>query len=175
MTGTIHLRDNGVDFRVAGTVSIRVAWRGSKEVGNPWSNPADLPRLFAKGQRARAEILEATPTEHKVAAGEDERRIWSLRLRVHPAGEPAFEAMAEHGFRPSPDFETKIERGYSFNMVPEGVAEVEVLYDPDDHEQVIVRPQDAEDGWPRGLRLRGIVGRPLERSADDDMPPPSQP
>ena len=174
MTGTIHLRDNGVDFRVADTVSIRVAWRGSKEVGNPWSNPADLSRYIANGQRARAEILEATPTEHKVAAGEDERRIWSLRLRVHPDGEPAFEAMAEHGFRPSPDFETKIERGYSFNMVPEGVAEVEVLYDPDDHEQVIVSPQDAEDGGPRGLRLRGIVGRPLERSADDDTPPPSR-
>lgn len=37
MTGTIHLRDNGVDFRVADTVSIRVAWRGSKEVGKKTS------------------------------------------------------------------------------------------------------------------------------------------
>jgi hypothetical protein len=34
MAGAIHLRDNGIDFRVADTVSIRVAWRGSKEVGN---------------------------------------------------------------------------------------------------------------------------------------------
>ena len=175
MAGTIHLRDNGVDFRVADTVSIRVAWRGSEEIGNPWSQPADLPRLLAPGQRARAEILEATPTEHKVAAGEDERRIWSLRLRVHPDGETAFEAMAEHGFRLSPDFEAKIERGYSFNMVPEDVAELEVLYDPDDHEQVVVSPRDADDGGPKGLRLRGIVGRPLEGSAEDDAPPPSRP
>jgi hypothetical protein len=172
MAGTIHLRDNGVDFRVADTVSIRVAWRGSKEVGNPWSQPADLPRLLATGQRARAEILEASPTEHKVAAGEDERRIWSLRLRVHSDGEPAFEAMAEHAFRLSPDFEAKIEGGYSFKMVPEGTAELEVVYDPDDHEQVVVCPGDADE--PRGLRLVGIVGGPPERSTEDDAPPPSR-
>jgi hypothetical protein len=175
MTGTIHLRDNGVDFRVAETVSIRVSWRGSKEVGNPCSQPADLPRLLATGQRARAEIVEASPTEHKVGAGEDERRIWSLRLRVDPDGEPAFEATAEHGFRLSPDFEAKIERGFSFSMVPEDVAELEVAYDPDDHKQVIVCPGDADEGDPRGLRLVGIVGGPPERSAEDDTPPPSQP
>jgi hypothetical protein len=172
LTGTIHLRDNGIDFRVADTVSIRVAWRGSKEVGNPWSQPADLPRLLATGQRARAEILEASPTEHKVAAGADERRIWSLRLRVHPDGEPAFEAMAEHGFRLSPDFEEKIERGDSIKMVPEGSAEVEVLFDPLDHEQVVIRPVDDDEG-PKGLRLVGIVGRSIEGSADDDAPSPS--
>jgi hypothetical protein len=44
IAGTIHLSDNGLDFRVADTVLIRVAWRGSKEVGNPWSNPTTSPR-----------------------------------------------------------------------------------------------------------------------------------
>jgi hypothetical protein len=174
MTGTIHLRDNGVDFRVADTASIRVAWQGSNEVAGHWRPPADVARLFAEGQKARAEILEASPTDRKVAAGEDERRIWDLRLRVHPDGEPAFETTAVHGFRLSPDFEEKIERGYSFNMIPEGTAEMEVLYDPDDHQQVVVRPVDDDEG-PKGLRLVGIVGRPIERSTDDDTPPPSLP
>lgn len=173
MSGPIHLRDNGVEFRVAETASIRVAWRGSKEVGNPWSQPADLPRLLAKGQRARAEIIEASPTEHKVGAGEDERRIWSLRLRVYPDGGSAFEAMAEHGFRLSPDFEEKIEGGYSINMIPEDVTELEVAYDPGDHEQVIVCLRDADDDGPRGLRLHGIVGRPLDRSTEVDDTPTS--
>lgn len=33
LTGTVHLRDNGIDFRVADGAMIRVAWRGSSEVG----------------------------------------------------------------------------------------------------------------------------------------------
>jgi hypothetical protein len=49
MTGTIHLRDNGVDFRVAETVTLRVAWRGSTEVGD-WRPTAEgLARLHAVG------------------------------------------------------------------------------------------------------------------------------
>jgi hypothetical protein len=168
MTGTIHLRDNGVDFRVADTVSIRIAWRGSKEVGNPYSNPADLPRLFANGKRARAEILAARPTEHKVGGGDDERRIWRLRLRVHPDDEPAFEASADHGFRLSPDLEEKIEKGYSVDMLSAADGpELEALYDPDDHEQVIVRLDDSGAGR---VRLQGIVGKP---AGDVDKPPRS--
>ncbi len=34
MAGTVHLRDNGIDFRVADTVLIRIAWRGSREMGD---------------------------------------------------------------------------------------------------------------------------------------------
>lgn len=34
MSGTIELRDHGVDFRVAGEATIRVAWRGSAEIGD---------------------------------------------------------------------------------------------------------------------------------------------
>jgi hypothetical protein len=49
MTGTIHLRDNGVDFRVADTVSIRVAWRGSKEVGSSEPNAELVARMRAMG------------------------------------------------------------------------------------------------------------------------------
>ena len=34
MAGTVHLRDNGIDFRVADTALIRIAWRGSREMGD---------------------------------------------------------------------------------------------------------------------------------------------
>jgi hypothetical protein len=34
MVGTVHLRDNGIDFRPSDEVLIRVAWRGSGEVGD---------------------------------------------------------------------------------------------------------------------------------------------
>jgi hypothetical protein len=34
MIGSAHLRDNGIDFRPADGVAIRVAWRGSNEVGD---------------------------------------------------------------------------------------------------------------------------------------------
>jgi hypothetical protein len=34
MPGTVMLRDNGIDFRPSETVLIRVAWRGSGEVGD---------------------------------------------------------------------------------------------------------------------------------------------
>ncbi len=172
LAGKTQLRDNGIDFLISETASIRVAWSGSTEVADHWKHPADVPRLLAEGQRARAEILEASPTDRKVAAGEDERRIWNLRLRVHPEDGPDFETTAVHGFRLSPDFEEKIERGDSIKMVPEGTAEVELLFDPLDHQQVVVRPVD-DDEVPKGLRLVGIVGRPL--SPADDIPPPSRP
>lgn len=160
MACTIHLRDDGIDFRLGAGVSIRTAWRGSREVGEPWTNPVDLPRLAARGHRAPAEILEATPTDRKVAAGEDERRIWDLRVRVHPQEEPDFETTAQHGFRPSPDFEPLIERGDSLRLVPVGTVEVEALYDPEDRGQVIVLPSD--DEGPKGFRVAGIVGRTIE-------------
>jgi hypothetical protein len=35
MVGPVYLRDEGVDFRVAKTSLVRVAWRGSQEVGLP--------------------------------------------------------------------------------------------------------------------------------------------
>ncbi len=165
LVGKTRLRDNGIDFLISDSAFIRVAWSGSSEVADHWKQPADVSRLFAEGQKARAEILEATPTHRKVAAGDDERRIWDLRLRVHPEGEPAFETTAVNGFRLSPDFEQKIERGDSIKMVPEGTAEVEVLFDPLDHRQVVVRPV-GDDKVPKGLRLVGIVGRPVQ-STDD--------
>jgi hypothetical protein len=173
MAGTIHLRDNGVDFRVADTVSIRVAWRGSAEVGNPPSGSAGPPQLLATGRRAPAEIIEASPTERTVGPADGERRIWSLRLRIHPSDGPAFEATAEHGFRSSPELEAKVERGYCFNMIPEGTAELEVLYDPDERDRVLLCPRDdngESDDDPKGIRLAGIAAMPRRRSADDDAP-----
>jgi hypothetical protein len=58
MTGTICPRDNGVDFRVAEGVSIRIAWRGSKEVGNWQPDPEALARL---NRRVAAASGASTP------------------------------------------------------------------------------------------------------------------
>jgi hypothetical protein len=49
MTGTVHSRDNGVDFRVADGVTIRIAWRGSTEVGDWRPTAESLARLNAAG------------------------------------------------------------------------------------------------------------------------------
>jgi hypothetical protein len=109
---------------------------------------------------------------------------WAIRGPIpnwwHPSPRDA-----EHGFRLSPDFEEKIERGYTYNMVPESGEELEVAYDPEDHEQVIVYPPDSHAesggetgdarGGPGAIRLVGIVGAPPARSADDNAPPPSRP
>jgi hypothetical protein len=160
MAGSIHLRDDGIDFRLGAGVAIRTAWRGSPEVGDPWTNPVDLGRLFAHGRRAPAEILEASPTDRKVGGGDDVRRIWDLKVRVHPDDEPAFETNAQHGFRPSPDFETVIDRGDFLRLIPRERVEVEALYHPDDHGQIIVRPDD--DSGPKGFRVASIVGRPID-------------
>ncbi len=34
LAGTIRARDNGLDFELADTVTLRIAWRGSPEVGD---------------------------------------------------------------------------------------------------------------------------------------------
>jgi hypothetical protein len=190
MAGTIHLRDNGLDFRIADGVSIRIAWRGSEEVGDShpdagelaWLRrmgaadevPKDHPglaRFLAKARRARAEILEASPTDLKIGSGEEERRIWSVRVRVEPEDGPAFEATVERGWRLESAIEEKIERGDFLTGVPASREELEVAYDPRDHEQIIVYP-NGEGGVERTIRFRAtIIGRSVG-SADDDRPRP---
>jgi hypothetical protein len=160
LAGSIHLRDDGIDFRLGTGVSIRAAWRGSPEVGDLWTNPVDLGRLFAHGQRAPAEILEASPTDQKLGGGDDVRRVWDLKVRVYPDDEPAFETNAQHGFRLSPDFEPVIERGDFLRLIPWERVEVEALYHPGDHGQIIIRPDD--DSGPKGFRVASIVGRPID-------------
>jgi hypothetical protein len=49
MPGTVHRRDNGIDWRVADTVLIRIAWRGSTEVGNWRPSPEALAKFNAVG------------------------------------------------------------------------------------------------------------------------------
>jgi hypothetical protein len=51
LNGTIYLRDNGIDFRVAETALIRVAWRGSAEVGDWRPSREDLEKLNSIGVR----------------------------------------------------------------------------------------------------------------------------
>jgi hypothetical protein len=39
MVGSVFIRDSGIDFRVADGVIIRLAWRGSSEIGHPIDVP----------------------------------------------------------------------------------------------------------------------------------------
>lgn len=190
--GTTQLRDNGIDFLVSDTVSIRVAWRGSKEVGDEHPDAGELRRLkalgvagalskddpflksfLAKAKRAPAEILEASPTERTVGSGEKTGRVWTLRVRVEPDDGAPFEAEVERGWRLESEIEERIGRGEFLSGVPASREELEVAYDPTDHEQVIVHPDDG-GGDERTIRLRGmIVGRSVG-SAEDDVPPASR-
>ena len=49
MAGTVHLRGNGIDFRIADTALIRIAWRGSREVGDWRPTREALAKLNAVG------------------------------------------------------------------------------------------------------------------------------
>ncbi len=51
LTGTVHLRDNGIDFRIADTALIRVAWRGSSEVGDWRPTRESLAKFNSVGVR----------------------------------------------------------------------------------------------------------------------------
>jgi hypothetical protein len=178
LVGTTQLRDNGIDFLISDTAWIRIAWRDSKEVGNSHPDAGEqrrlkamgvagalskddpfLKRFLAKAERAPAKILEASPTEHTVGSGEAKRRVWALRVRVEPDGGAAFETEVERGWRLESEIEERIERGESLSGVPASPVELEVVYDPTDHEQAIVHPDD-EAGDERTIEFRGmIVGR----------------
>lgn len=49
LTGTVHLRDNGIDFRIANAALIRVAWRGSSEIGDWRPTREPLAKLNSIG------------------------------------------------------------------------------------------------------------------------------
>lgn len=70
LTGTVHLRDNGIDFRVADGAMIRVAWRGSSEVGDWRPTREGLARLNEVGiklpEHEKPDVI--LPTEANKAA-----------------------------------------------------------------------------------------------------------
>lgn len=49
IAGAVYLRDNGIDFRAADTALIRVAWRGSSEVGDWRPTRESLAKLNSVG------------------------------------------------------------------------------------------------------------------------------
>lgn len=190
LVGTTQLRDNGIDFLVSDTVWIRIAWRGSKEVGDgpdagklarlrilglaredesARDDPSlDLQRFLAEARGARAEILSASPTDFsfKDKAGEG-RRIWELTVRVMPEDEPAFEATAEVAWRRAEGIEERLERGEFPTGVPAETQVLEVAFDPANREQVMAFSAD-DGGGERTLRFKGMIaGRSLS-STDDD-------
>jgi hypothetical protein len=192
LAGTVQLRDNGIDFLISETTSIRIAWRGSKEIGDgpdaghlgrlrilgvaredesaSDDRSLDLRRFLAEASRARAEILSASPTDFpfKTKAGE-KRRIWELKVRVMPEDEAAFEATAEVAWPLSETIEERLERGEFLTGVPAETQVLDVAFDQGNREQVMALAPEA-DGEAPMLKFRGmIVGRSLN-STDGGMP-----
>jgi hypothetical protein len=190
LIGMTRLRDNGIDFLISDTVSIRIAWRGSKEVGDgPGTGrlgrlkilgvareegsatddvSLDLRRFLADAKRAKAEIRSASPTDSsfETQAGE-RRRIWELKVRVMPPDEDAFEASAEVAWPLSKTVEERLERGESLNGVPAETQTLEVAFDQSNREEVMALTfgENADQQPPvfRGM----ILGRSSEPASTD--------
>lgn len=177
---TIELRDSGLDFHLPGGALIRVAWRGSSEIGDG-PDPGRLARLRLMGSasedesrqddvsielrrflreapRARAEVLSARPTEHR--NDQDGRRIWDLRLRVQPAEGAAFEAGAEVIWPANEEIDGRLGRGEILTCIPVSPEEIEVAYDPERPEEVMAYPDRASEPAPIALRI-AIVGKAI--------------
>ena len=171
MAGTIRLRDHGLDFLVAEGVSIRVAWRGSSEVGEgPDAGSlarlrilgvasvdsdrgddasVELQRFLAEAREAPGEILQATPTDFTF---EDElggpMRIWDVRVRVLPEGEQPFETNVEVPWRQVKEIEERLEQGELLTGVSAETQTLRVAFEPSDHGQAMVLPDASGDAPP---------------------------
>jgi hypothetical protein len=192
LTGTTQLRDNGIDFLISETASIRIAWRGSEEIGDGPDAAhlgrlrilglaredesarddvsLDLRRFLAESSRARAEILSASPTDFSFKTeAEEGRRIWELKLRVKPKDEAAFEATAEVAWPLSEEIEERLEQGEFLTGVPAETQVLDVAFDEDYREQVMAFSHNG-DGDPPPLTFRGmIVGRSLDSAEADAL------
>jgi hypothetical protein len=190
LTGTTQLRNNGIDFLISDTTTIRIAWRGSKEVGDgpdagklgrlrilgvarEGDSPTDevsldLRRFLSEAKRARAEIRSASPTDFsfKTKAGE-RRRIWELKVRVLPEDEVAFEATAEVAWPLSETIEQRLEKGEFLSGVPAETQVLDVAFDQGNREQVMALAPESDGDSPT-LKFRGmIVGRSSDSAGDD--------
>ena len=177
---TIELRDSGLDFHLPGGALIRVAWRGSSEVGDGpdpgalarlrlmgvasedesrQDDPSiELRRFLGEAPRARAQVLSARPTERKNE--EDGRRIWELRLRVRPSDDAPFEAGAEVIWPANEEIDRRLGRGETLSCIPVSSEEIEVAYDPERPEEVMAYPEQTSDPSPMALRI-AIVGKSI--------------
>ncbi len=177
---TIELRDSGLDFHLRGGGLIRVAWRGSSEVGDgldPGSltrlrrmgvasedesredDPSvELRRFLREAPRAEAEVLSARPTEHRHK--DDGRRVWELRLRVRPSEGEAFESLAEVVWPADEEIDGRLARGEFLSCLPTRKTEIEVAYDPERPEEVMAYPERTSDPPPIALRI-AIVGKAI--------------
>jgi hypothetical protein len=182
LVGKVRLRDNGIDFLISDTTSIRIAWRGSKEIGDGPDTgklsrlrilgvaredetardgvSLDLRRFLTEAKRAKAEVRSASPIDFsfKTKGGEG-RRIWNLRVRVLPEDAAAFVASAEVAWPLSKAVEERLERGKSLTGVPDETQIIDVAFDRGNRDQVMALAAKADSGPPT-FRFKGmIVGR----------------
>jgi hypothetical protein len=98
--------------------------------------------LEQNGRRAPATVVEIAATGWEtseegfnvpgLSSGIGREIVRKTTLRVRPAGEPEFE------------IEQRVRYGAYGGTVPKAGDEIEVLYDPEDHERMIVAPPTAE-------------------------------
>jgi hypothetical protein len=127
-------------------VTSRLAtWEGSEMFGKGRRERRQLER---SGRRARATVLEIAALGLNIGdAGPDRASSGSdavrkTTLRVEPEGEPPFEV-------------TKRLRYGHGRFLPKAGDAIEVLYDPKDHEKLMVAPPTAEEERQRTMAALG--------------------
>jgi hypothetical protein len=138
-----------------------------------------VKQLQQQGKRAPATVVEIASTGHEVSSegfdptglspDVDRYIVRETTLRIRPEGEPEFEVRQ------------KIRYGDHGRFVPKTGEEIEVLYDPEDHEKVVVAPPTAEEEQIRtmealgkakigfGVDLRGSGGKPSEETQQQNQ------
>jgi len=123
-------------------------------------------RLERSGRRAPATVVEiasfglnigdAQPGH--VSSNSEAQRMTTLR--VHPEGEPEFEV------------KRKIRYGRYGRTVPKAGDRIEILYDPDDHNKVVVAPPTAEEEQMRAAVAlsKAKIGFSVGGKDSDDVP-----
>ena len=106
-------------------------------------------QLEQGGKRAPATVVEIAATGWEtestgwnlpgLPSGEGKQIVRMTTLRVRPADEPEFE------------LKQRIRYGLYGRMVPKAGDEIEVLFDPEDHEKVVVAPPTAEEEQARTM------------------------
>lgn len=183
---SIELRDSGLNFHLRGGGLIRLAWRGSAEVGHgpdvgtltrlrlmgvasqdesrEDDASVELRRFLHKAPRAPADVLSARPTERR--NDKTGQRIWSLRLRVRPGGGDPFEASTEVLWAANEEIDARLARGETLSCLPTERAEIDVAYDPERPEEVMAYPDTPADPTTIPLRI-GVVGKTIAEESPD--------
>jgi hypothetical protein len=141
-----HLEQHGV--RAPATV-VEIAKWGADHESQGWS--------------VDDEALSRMPGESLAPAKTRYYYVRKTRLRIRPADEPEFE------------MEGKVRFGDWGREVPTAGAEIEVIYDPNDHSKVMVAPPTAEEEAIRTAEALGKADIGITLGGGGGKPAPPKP